>query len=218
MKSDSVAEINPIYRMDHRVELILRGSFTQQSQAVMREDLLFTFDAELLQQTFRGGQPQVRVLLDNYILLEPVSISPQEWRLALNTRAIPDLFLMGLHTLTVIVGEKVATAQIRFGLPLDEDWETPLSVRPVVDEVTVVSLSDQPYVRLTGKHFMLNPAWARLEINGVVYPIQQTNILRGDAWETFAYLPSDVVLLPETDYFLTYTTPHGVASKNFRYE
>lgn len=115
--------------------------------------------------TFVGQQPY-SVLLSDTIPLQPVAggaFSSTELTMELDTRALVDSQMAGVHTLTVTSGNQKAQAPIRFGQP-----ENSMGLAPKISTVAVVDAEDDDtwLLEVTGSNLPLDFRKVWVQLNG----------------------------------------------------
>lgn len=192
------------------IVLTLVGTFkNSQHIPIGFSEFNFSTGPELLQQTFVGNEPHARVLLDDSILLEVTSVTATEIHAILRTKQIPDLYLKGLHRLSVEQGDWFTDTLIKVGEPSPP--ETSLS--PEIQSVEI--LSEQPrgstHLRLTGKNFMIYPKFSYATIDGEFGFGFQTKILQNGQMESIIHIPNPEAFAQRLTHTLTYASPFGVS-------
>jgi len=218
--ADAPASIQAHYDQDHEVSITIRGDF-KTAPSMSLEHLQFTLEPSVLHLGLVGKEPPVRVTLDHIILLTPVSASATEIVATLNTRGIPDLYLKGLHTLTVAAGQLLIERKVQVGEPLS----VPASLNPVIEQVEILyDEANKPInLRLHGQHLMLQPKFSYAQINGEFGFGHQTAVkVATDAegqellnWQSIVHLPAPSDFDPDQIHDLMYVTPFGATFTTF---
>ncbi len=152
------------------------------------------------------------IFLNNEIFLTPDSVGRNEIQAHMNTRHIPDLYLVGnSHTLSVAFLEQTLKVQIRVGPP-----EQGADLSPVISNAELqMNEEGQPeYLAVDGLHLMLNPFFAQAQIDNKPVEILQSGVEDGEFWMDLA-LPEDEEIFANTSHTLKYQTPFGVVFYNF---
>lgn len=196
--------IQPVYSDPNPIRLTVTGNFDTNipfSEPAMR----FTFEPGLLHQSFAGETPAVRALLNGVLLLEAVMVTPQRLELLLPQHYLPDLYLQGMHALTLVAGESLQQTTVRLGEPNPPR----ATLIPVLENATVILAEgvNPPLLRLEGRHFLLQPGWQQLRLEGAVLPIQQIEIGSDGKAVCWAELSAD---LEPGIYELAYHSPFGI--------
>jgi hypothetical protein len=204
MGANAPAAIQPTYSDSSPIRLTVTGNFDTDlpfSEPAMR----FTFEPGLLHQTFAGDAPAVRAVLNGVLLLEAVTVTPQRLELLLPQLSLPDLYLQGTHVLTLVAGDLTQQVSVRLGEPNPSR----ATLIPVLDNATVTPAegSHPPLLRVEGRHFLLQPGWQQLRLDGTVLPIQQIEIGRDGTAVCWGELPAD---LEPGSYELVYQSPFGI--------
>lgn len=201
MGTNAPAAIQARYSRSNDILLTLRGNF--KPDLLMSEEMMrFTYEAGLMHQSFRGDTPAAHLLLNESILIEPISINLESMTFKLNTQYLPDLYLSGLHRLTLVAGPERIQKDVRVGSPNEFILLLPqlLSVR-----------SEQGQLWITGKHFFVTPELNQVWVNGALYPVQQINVLADGSSEAIL---SFAVPLADS-YMITYQSPFGQTTQTF---
>lgn len=189
-----------------QIPLILKGSFRKSKKAALESsDFAFQYEQPLLHQTFLTPRPEARILLDQSILLEVISVSEDEIACVLHTQAIPDLYLKGSHRLSIEYGDQVSEQWINIGEP----EETRESLSPRIESVRVLNNDEQKpaLLLLKGQHFMLYPKYAYAMIDEHFVFGYQTEIFRDGTAQSLLHLPENFDV--STSHTLMYATPFG---------
>lgn len=196
------------------VALTLTGIFKDAQQAPFPlTDFLFTLAPPLVQQTFVGAEPQARVLLDDSILLEVLSVSETEIQAVLQTEKLPDLYLKGLHKLSVEQEDWYTDALIQVGDPLPPAG----SLMPSITSVEILrDTQNRPrHLRLTGQNFMVYPKFSYTTIDGAFGFGYQTEVTADGQFETLVHIPDPDAFEQQSEHAVIMATPFGVAFKTF---
>jgi len=218
--AEAPASIQAHYDQDHEVSITIKGNF-QTAPSMSLEHLQFTLEPSVLHLGLVGKEPPVRVTLDHTILLTPVSASATEIVATLNTRGIPELYLKGLHTLTVAAGQLLIERKVQVGEPLS----VPASLNPVIDQVEILyDENNKPInLRLHGQHLMLQPKFSYAQVNGEFGFGHQTAVkvatdaegLESLNWQSIVHLPAPSNFDPDQTHALMYVTPFGATFTTF---
>lgn len=211
MGKDAPGSLEPDFA-GKEIALTLTGTFkNSQHQPLSASDFLFTLAPPLVQQTFIGTEPIARVLLDNSILLEATSVTETEIRAILRTEKLPDLYLKGLHRLSVEQGDWYTDTLIQIGDPTPP----PSSLMPHIDSIEVIRNSQQLplHVRLTGQNFMLYPKFSYVTIDGEFGFGYQTEVNQHGFMQTIVHIPHPEIFDQISPHIVILATPFGVAFK-----
>ena len=209
--SEALASIQPDFA-GKEIQLTLKGSFKDHWKALPLKQFLFTLDPELLQQSFIGMKPQARVLLNHSILLRVDSVSDTEIQATLDTTGVVELYLKGLHTISVEYGNYYSDGLIQVGEPEPVD-----DLTPQIDSVEVMrDKHDKPlHIRLTGDNF---PTYVKMYytlIDGEFGFGYQTEVLRDGGMETVVHIPDPDTFDQKDSHSVAFATPFGVAFREF---
>lgn len=204
--SEAFAEIHPDFQ-GHFENLVLRGVFKNRGGALPINDFLFSFEPHLLQQTFIGKAPQARILLDQSVLLQVVSSNENEIIARLDTTAVPDFYLKGLHRISVEYGNYYTDGLIKIGEPVETDNLSPIIER---SEVVYENNKKPRFIRLYGKHFMVNPKFSYALVDGEFAFGFQTDVLDNGSAETLIHIPDPRQFDIASQHEIMYATPFGV--------
>ncbi len=210
--TDAPGAIVPDYAGES-LTLRLTGSFRNpQLQPLQLQDFAFTPDPQFAPQTFLGDSPMGRMILDESLLLTPVSVSATEIKVLLNPKYVPDLYLKGMHRLRVEHGNWYTDALIKIGDPVPP----PTSLAPGITQVEVVRQNDEPrFVKLTGSHFMIYPKFSHATIDGEFGFGYHTRVDASGQFETLIHIPNPESFDTVSPHLIIYTTPYGVAFYEF---
>ncbi len=204
MGENAPAAIQPTYSDPNPIRLSVIGNFDTDllfSEPAMR----FTFEPGLLHQTFAGDTPPVRALLNGVLLLEAVTVTSQRLELLLPQYYLPDLYLQGLHTLTLVSGAASQQVSVMLGKP-----NIPrATLIPVLSTAIIMPAEgiQPPLLRVEGRHFLLQPGWQQLSLDGTILPIQQVEVTNDGTAVCWAELPPN---LTAGNYQLAYQSPFGL--------
>lgn len=196
------------------VRLTLKGTFKDNRQALKLRNFRFTLEPPLVQQTFtfEGEEPQSRVLLNDSVLLEPVAVSANEIQVVLQTRQLLDLYLRGLHKITVEHGKWYTDALIQVGEPVP----TTVDLKPRIETAEVLRDRGKPlHVRLEGDGFLVFPKLIYATVDGAFGFSYQTEILQEGASSLVVHIPDPAAFARQSSHTVMVATPFGVAFKNF---
>ncbi len=196
------------------IGLTLTGSFKDaEGDALTMSEFLFTLAPPLVQQTFIGTEPEARVLLDDSILLEVVSVSATEIKAVLQSEKLPDLYLKGLHRLSVEQGDWYTDTLIQVGEPVAPES----SLAPSILSAEVIRENDGSarFVKLTGANFMLYPKFSYATIDGLFGFGFQTEVLADGTSETLVHIPDPGAFDQQNEHQIIYATPYGVVLTAF---
>lgn len=190
------------------LKLTLQGSFP--SERLSDEDTRFTFEAGILHQTFQGQEPNVRVVLDGAILLEPIEMSSSRIQVRLNTLGVSELWLSGLHQLELVIDSRRYQKSILIQAP-----DAGLSATPQILGVETIEEGQIRLLKLTGRHFMLNPSLNHAQLNGQNLETLHTEILANGKAQIFFRFPEALGFNPNENHLIIYTTPLGSVVEGF---
>ena len=212
------------------IPLTIKGSFTKESKKPLPlKEFRFTYAPPLIQQTFIGEKPQARVLLDDAILLEVISSTATELKVLLNPKDYIDLYLKGLHKISVEYKDYYTDALISIG----EGAIPPRTLEPQIESVEILYDDDKDSddkdsddknikkirksynIRLKGTNFMLNPKYYYTLIDGEFGFGHQTEVMQDGSYETVVHLPEPKVFAQKTEHQVIFVTPFGVTFKEF---
>lgn len=196
---DSPTAIVPNYT-GKTISITINGDFRTAPKTTL-DNMLFLFDdPKLKHQSLVGKEPPVRVTLDDFILFTPVSASATQIVATLDTTGLPDLYLKGLHKLTVHGGQLLTERLVRVADPEPVvTGQPPLSLSPSISKVEVLrdpETNKFVNVRLTGRNLMLSYRMSYIQVDSKPVFGHQTNVLEAEGgliWEQIVHLPSDFV-------------------------
>lgn len=212
MGAAAPAALTPDYAATEPILISVRGRFETQP-ALSLDQMRLTHAPGLLHLSLLENELPARLTLNHHIVLTPISVSATEIVAALHPRGLPDLYLKGLHLLTLTAGERVAETQIKLGDPL-----TTASLSPVVTQVEVLASQAPVRLKLTGQHLMLVPGRNFVQINGQAAGVHQTAVRQtenGLQWETQLSWSAAENFEPDQSYDLLLSTPFGVTMTRF---
>ncbi|MBF2052014.1 MAG: hypothetical protein IGS03_00950 [Candidatus Sericytochromatia bacterium] len=149
----------------------------------------------------------MRLVLDNGIEWEIISVSNTRIKARLNTAYLTDLYLTGPHKLVLETPQTTLQHQIRVGTP-----ELVFFLQPQILSVTVIRDEAQVpiYLEVQGHNLMLNPHFAQAKVNGEIVAILASSLLNGTQTLQVA-LPEDSAPFSQPgQHSLTYQTPMGM--------
>ncbi len=203
------------------LELRITGQFENKREKELNlKAFLFTLDPSILLRSMAPNEtePAARVLLNDAILLTPVSVSGSEIRVKLPQEGIPDLFLKGLHKLTLIKNRFYFDTQIKVGDPLMAPPES--SLQPQIQHIEVVrNNKGQPrFLRCIGSGIMMGPKFSYAQLDGDFafgYQSQMISSETGKISETLIHIPDPTSFELNAQHTLSYSTPFGSNFKQF---
>lgn len=131
------SEINPDYSNPKDLILNINGKFDK--DVVKPDNILFKNEANLIQLSYVGEiLPRTKILINDSIILEPVSATTTQIKVKLNTSFIPDFYLRGTHKFSILSDRDRTDTLIKIGSP--ENPKTSLS--PKIDEVKIIRKKD----------------------------------------------------------------------------
>lgn len=209
---NSSYELKPDFTKDKNIQLTLKGSF-KTWKPIRMKDMGFTYETCLLQQSIVSNRPLVKVLINDSIILNPVSVSDDEIKVSINTKYIPDFYLKGLHKLTFEARKYYTETLIKVGSP------EPInnSLAPVITKIDILKdKKGKPQnIKLTGKNFMMYYRFSYSTINDIHAFGHQTNILDDGSYETVVHIPEPEKFNVSKKNSIMYATPFGLAIKDF---
>ncbi|MGE3725020.1 MAG: hypothetical protein AB7I41_05690 [Candidatus Sericytochromatia bacterium] len=203
------------------LELVLKGQFENKKDKDLKlKAFLFTLEPTVLLRSMapNENEPTARILLDDAILLTPLSVSGTEIRVKLPQEGLPDLFLRGLHKLTLIKNHFYFDTQIKVGEPLAAPPTGAL--QPQIQSIEVVrNNKGQPrFLRCTGSGLMLMPKFSYAQVDSEFAFGYQSQIVQNEAtreYETLIHIPDPDSFDLNAQHTLTYATPFGTTFKQF---
>lgn len=222
MGPDAPASIVPEFE-GKTVELLLTGTFaTKQDKALNLKTFLFTYEPSLLHQSLAPGQsePVSKVVLDDAILLTPISVSATQIRVRLNTRGLVDLMLAGTHKISLLHRKWYTDALVKISRPTSP----PGDLQPRIESVELIrNESNQPrFLKCRIVNAMTQPKFAYATVGSPENPLfgfgYQTHVLEGNegpAWETWIHVPDPDLYDHSSTHTLVYATPFGTAYRQF---
>lgn len=213
MGSEAPGKLQPDFT-GQDIALTLTGVFKdEEHQPLPLTEFLFVLAPPLVQQTFIGSDPQARVLLDDSILLETTSVTETEIHTVLHTEKVPDLYLKGLHRLSVELGDWYTDTLIQIGEPTPP----PGSLQPSIDSVEVMrdEQSTPLHLRLTGHNFMLYPKFSYATVDGSFGFGFSTEADLDGTMRTIVHIPHPETFDQISEHLIILATPFGVTVKAF---
>lgn len=198
------------------IELTLKGPFVRHNQKPLKaDDFLFTLEEPLVVRSLAPdeSEPKARILLDDAILLTPISITPDEIRVRLPQAGLTDLLLEGSHKITLVYQRYYADTIIQVGPPVAPP---PLgALQPQIKTVELVRNNNGQarFLRCTGTGLMTQGKFSYAQLDGDFALSYQSQIVQTDAglsYETLIHLPDPDQFDPMQPHTLTYATPFGV--------
>lgn len=221
MSDKGVSSILPDFN-GKDILLTIKGVFKTESSTIKKTQ--FQYEQGLFNQSIVGNKPETRVLLDESIIFEILSISKSEITVKINSKWIPDLYLKGLHKLRVISGEKSASVFVKVGDPSPVN-----TLSPKILSVEVLKTKDDDSdnksdknnkkpnnILIKGSNFMMYYRFSYSTIDGVFCYGHQTNILNDGSFESIIHIPDPKKFDPNKKHILMYTTPFGSVLKEFQ--
>lgn len=212
--ADAPASIQADYA-GKEVRLTLTGIFKDKKKDLAQKTFLFTLDPELTQQTFllnAQKEPKSRVLLDRSILLQTEAVSGNQIQVKFNTERLPELYLKGLHLLSVEHGRYYTDVLVRSGVPEPVD-----SLAPQIEAVEVLQGEDgkPSHVWIKGQNLMVATKLSYSTIDSQFSFGYQTEVLADGSSETTIHIPDLDTFDINVSHTLTYATPFGTAFTQF---
>ncbi len=211
--SPAEAAIEPDYS-GKEILLTITGKFNTTPDMKLN-NMLFTNEPGLIHQSVVEDEIKIKVLIDDVILFSPVSASPTEIKVKIDSKGIPDFYLKGLHKLTILANEFFSDTLVRVGEPAAVS-----SLTPSISSVEVIKDSKNKPVnlKLTGYNFMLYYRYSYSQIDGKFGFGHQTNVIEesGESiWETIVHIPDIPDFESKTEHTISYATPFGFAFMRF---
>ena len=219
MGSTAVSAITPEFS-GRRVELTLLGNFTQNRKALTLDNFVFAYDSPLIQETLIEDSPKSRILLDDSILLQVISVEKDRIQVVLENKGLPDLYLKGLHKLS-IEHEKYFTDTL---IQVGEPQEKSVNLQPrIISAETLRNQAGVPlHIRLTGTNFMAQPKFSYFTIDGEFGFGFQTQVFAQSSgemtWETVVHIPNPETFDNTSQHLIAYASPFGTAIYEFNHE
>ncbi|PKL77453.1 MAG: hypothetical protein CVV27_05380, partial [Candidatus Melainabacteria bacterium HGW-Melainabacteria-1] len=217
MNAASSAALEPDYS-GRTISLVLTGKFLANKKALPLANFAFALEPPLILQSLQSEshEPRSRLILDDAILLTTEQVSATELRASLDTRAIPDFYLKGLHKLTLIHENYYTDALIRVGEPAPPAQ----SLQPVIHTIDVVRSDRQKprYLRVKGQNLMVQGLFAYATVDNVFGFSAQTSVTESEGqleWEALILIPEPQTFDQRAQHSLVYTTPYGSVLKSF---
>ncbi|PKL77211.1 MAG: hypothetical protein CVV27_06305 [Candidatus Melainabacteria bacterium HGW-Melainabacteria-1] len=198
------------------ISLTLKGIFKDKKKDLALKDFLFTLEPPLIQQTFGSKEPKARVLLDDSILLDPVSVSGTEIKVVLHTQGLPDLYLKGLHRISVEHGDGgnswYTDGLVRIGEPVPVT-----DLKPGIETVEILrDKTGKPlHIRCSGKNFLLFPKFSYTLIDGRFGFGFRTEVSAEGRFQTIVHIPNPDTFDRTSPHQVIMATPFGVSFKTF---
>jgi hypothetical protein len=203
------------------LELVIKGNFeNKKGKDLTPKAFLFTLEPSILLRSMAPDEtePSSRVLLDDAILLSPISVSGSEIRVKLPKAGLPELFLNGLHKLTLIRNRYYFDTQIQVGEPL---LAPPIgALQPQIASIEVLrnDKGKVRFLRCTGSGLMLMPKFSFAQVDSEFafgYQSQIVQTEEGRSYETLIHIPDPASFDLNPQHSLTYATPFGTTFKQF---
>lgn len=166
----------------------------------------------MLQQSFLGKEPRARVLLNHSVLLTVDSVSDTEIQARLNTAGLVELYLKGLHKISVEYGNYYTDALIQIGDPEPVD-----DLSPGIDAIEVLRNDDNLplHIRLSGDNFPVYTKFYYCLIDGEFGFGYQTEVLSAGGMETVVHIPNPDSFDQQDTHSVALATPFGTVFKTF---
>lgn len=160
-----------------------------------------------------GTEPKARVLLDDSVLLEVVSVSATEIKVILQSEKLPDLYLKGLHRLSVEHGDWYTDTLIQVGDPVAPESD----LTPTIDSIEIKrNPSGLPMqIRVLGNNFMVYPKFSHSTIDGLFGFGFQTEVFADGRFEMLVHISNPETFDQRSEHTLIMATPFGVVVKEF---
>jgi len=204
------------------LQLVLKGKFEDKKDRNLNlTTFRFTLEPSVQIRAMAPNetQPASRVLLDDAILLIPISVSSNEIRVELPQTGLGELLLKGLHKISVIHKNYYSDTLIQVGEPQVAPPIEALS--PQFNEIEVVrnNKGQARFLRCTGPGLnMVQGKFAYSMIDSEFAFVYQSQIVQtetGRAYETLIHIPDPASFDLNAQHTLTYATPFGTTFKQF---
>ena len=209
----ATSEIKPDYA-GKIISLTITGKFST-SPKMKLDNMMFTNEPGLIHQSLVEQEPVIRVTLDDVILFTPVSASSTSITVTLDSKGMPELYLKGLHKLTITAGKYFSDTLVKVGEPVPVT-----SLSPRIDSVEVLrdERGKPENLKLTGSNLMLNYRFSYAQIDGVFGFGHSTSVIDDNAetkWESIIHLPNPKTFNPAVQHTISLATPFGFVFKSF---
>lgn len=177
------------------------------SEPLMR----FSYEPGLLHQTFSATQtePSVRVLLNDSLLLTPVSVTAQEIQLSLEGQFLLDVQENGLQRIKLIAGAQSVEKQIKV------ENTIPSILYPEIDTIRAFSQGGNKWLEIVGSNFFINPRKNNLFLQNTVLAVQFVEVSTGGKAALWALVPEATQV--EVDDTVLLSTPFGTTPGKVQY-
>ncbi|MFN8674114.1 MAG: hypothetical protein U0457_18790 [Candidatus Sericytochromatia bacterium] len=179
------------------------------------DEFFYINEANLLHLSYAGeDKPETKFLLDNAILLKPISSSKNYITVSIDTKYIPDFYLRGFHKISAITDKKKITSSL---IRVGEGVKPNTTLTPEISKIELLKHDASKIVglKLTGKNFMLTPNFTYVKVDGSLYPIYQTDILSDGVYETVVNLSSKQDFNLTSKHDIEYYSPFGMVYTEF---
>lgn len=130
------AELIPDYA-GKVINLSIKGKFDK--DVVKPDNILFKNESGLINISYVGEiVPRTKVLIDDSIMLEPISATTSEIKVKFSSEGVSDYYLKGLHKLSIISDRDRTDTLIKIGTPV----KSTVSLAPVIDEIKLIRKKD----------------------------------------------------------------------------
>lgn len=202
MGAESPAALSFSYKESVPVFLSIRGRFL--STPALSEPLMrFSYEPGLLYQTFTDTQtePSMRVLLNDSVLLAPVSVTAQEIQLSLDGQFLLDVQENGLQRIKLITGIQSVEKQINV------ENTIPSILYPEIEPIRAFSQGGNKWLEIVGSHFFINPCKNNLLLQDIALAIQFVEVSTLGKATLWALVPETTQV--EVDDTVLLSTPFG---------
>lgn len=229
------SELTPDYS-GKEVALSIKGNFN--SELIQPQHVMFENEENLLQLSYVGEEkPKTKILIDDSILLKPVSATKDEIKVIFSSQAIPDYYLKGLHKLSIMSeNNKRTDTLIKIGDPVRPN----ASLSPSITEIKIIKKKDikggvfqvlhndgedgytpeTPInIKIKGKNFPMFYKFSYSSIDSKFGFGHSTAISKDNngniTYESIIHIPDPKEFEKKTSHTLTYSTPFGTVIKTF---
>ncbi|MFN8577788.1 MAG: hypothetical protein U0354_13100 [Candidatus Sericytochromatia bacterium] len=216
--NNGTESIIPDYSNSKKINLTIDGNFPEDFD---KNKFFFRNDTNLLHLSYVGeSNLKTVVLIDDSIVLNPISASNKYINVSIDTKNVPDFYLKGLHKIKVINENKSVSSMVRFGDPIKPND----SLTPQISKIELLKKEDDDEIKviglkLTGKNFMINPQFYYTKVDGVFCKGYQTDVVKtsgGDIFETIIDLSKQSNFLSKSNHVIEFYTPFGMIYSEFK--
>lgn len=216
--NNNQGEIIPDYSNSKNIKITVNGDFPLSS--FLENKFFFINEPDLLHLSYIGEKELKTVaLIDNSIVLKPVSSSLKYVNFTVDSKSVPDFYLKGNHQLKIIAENRTLTTMIKIGDPVAPKE----SLTPYISKIELLKKendnSKAMALKLIGKNFMINPQFYYAKVDGVHSPGYQTNVIKttsGDIFETVINISKQNNFLNKQNHVIEFYTPFGMFYSEFK--